>query len=176
MRTMAVLALGVVTLGMSSSVVCADDAACEAVLAAIVKQTTVPVHQKITIETAAVPGRAIQSEIIHLNGTFYTQSHGQWTASPYDAAKAAGNVRQAMLKAEHSCTRLGSEPVDGQPAELYGVKSKSASSASEAQIWISSATGLPLRHNVTMDQGANQVKSEVRYEYANVRAPAGVAR
>ena len=176
MRTTAVLALGAMALGLLPSAVRADDAACQAVLAAVVKQTTVPTHQKITIESAAVPGKPIQSEIIHVGDTLYMETRGQWTASPYDAAKAAENVRQAMQKAEHSCTRLGSEPIDGQLAELYSVKSKSESSGSDAQIWISSATGLPLRHKATMEQGAKQVRSEVRYDYTDVRAPAGVAR
>ncbi len=176
MRTTTALVLGAMTLAVLPSAARADDAACQAVLAAIVKQTTVPVHQKITIESAALPGKPIESEAIHVDGMFYRQDRGHWTASPYDAAKAAENVREAMQKAEHSCTRVGSEPLDGQPAELYSVKSRTASSGSDAQIWISSATGLPLRHKATMDQGANEVKSEVRYDYADVRAPAGVAR
>jgi len=141
MRTTPVLVLGAMALGALPSAVRADDAACQAVLAAIIKQT-----------------------------------RGHWTASPYDGAKAAENVRAAMQKAEHSCTRVGSEPVDGQPAELYSVKSKAATSDSDARVWISSATGLPLRHNMTMEQGANQVKSVVQYDYTDVRAPAGVPR
>jgi hypothetical protein len=164
------------TLGALSPAVRADDAACQAVQAAILKQTTVPVHQRITIESAAAPGKPIESETIQVDGTLYMEVRGQWTARPYDAAKAAEDVRQAMQKAEHSCTRLGSEAVDGQPADLYSVKSKTASSSSDSQIWISSATGLPLRHHATMEQGAHKVKSEVRYDYADVRVPTGVAR
>jgi hypothetical protein len=34
----------------------ADDAACQVVLQAIIKQASVPVHQKVTIESAAAPG------------------------------------------------------------------------------------------------------------------------
>jgi hypothetical protein len=176
MRMMGGLVLGALTLGALPSAVRADDAACQAVLAAVLKQTAVPVHQKITVESAAAPGKPIQSEMIHVDGTLYMEVRGQWTARPYDSAKAAEDVRQAMQKAEHSCERLGSEPVDGQAAELYSVKSKTGSSGSDSQIWISSATGLPLRHSATMEQGATKVKSEVRYDYAGVRAPAGVTR
>src|SRR6188768_935356 len=35
----------------------ADDAACQAVLQSVIKQAAVPVHQKITIESAAAPGK-----------------------------------------------------------------------------------------------------------------------
>jgi hypothetical protein len=176
MRTTAVLALGAMTLGVSPTALRADDAACQAVLAAIIKQTTVPVHQKITVEKPGAPGEPDQSETIRVDGTLYMEDGGQWTARPYDSAKAAEDVRRAMQKAEHSCTRLRGEPVDGQAADLYSVHSKTATSSSDAQVWISSATGLPLRYNATMEQGATKVKSEVRYDYADVRAPAGVAR
>lgn len=176
MRTTAVLVLGAMTLAVLPPAARADDQACEAVLAAMIKQTTVPVRQKITIENPAGRGSPDESETIRVDGMLYVEDLGQWTARPYDSAKAAEAVRQAMQKAEHSCTRLRSEPVDGQAADLYSVHSKTATSSSDAQVWIASATGLPLRYNATMEQRAVKVRSEARYDYANVRAPAGVAR
>lgn len=155
----------------------ADDAACQAVLQAVLKQTAAPVHQKVTIETAAAPDKPMQNEMIRLGDTLYMQMRGQWMARPYDAAKAAEDARQAMTKGEHSCTRVRSEAVDGQPAELYRVQSKTATGGSDSQIWISTASGLPLRQAVTMlEQGTVKLKHEVRSDYANVRAPAGVSR
>ena len=93
-------------------------------LQSVIKQAAVPVHQKITIESAAAPGKPIQSETIHLGDMLYMQIQGRWMTRPYDAAKAAEDARQAMTKAEHTCTRVRSEAVDGQPAELYSVQSK----------------------------------------------------
>ena len=155
----------------------ADDAACQAVLQAVLKQTAAPVHQKVTIETAAAPDKPMQNEMIRLGDTLYMQSRGQWMARPYDAAKAADDARQATTKGEHSCTRVRSEAVDGQPAELYRVQSKTATGGSDTQIWISTASGLPLRQTVAMlEQGAVKLKHEVRSDYTNVRAPAGVSR
>src|SRR5689334_8250662 len=101
--------IAVLFLGAASQPAWAD-AACEAVLAAVVKQATVPTHQKITIESAAAPGKPIQREMIHLGDTLYVQIRGQWTSRPYDAAKQAEVARQAMREAEHSCTRVRSEP------------------------------------------------------------------
>jgi hypothetical protein len=149
----------------------ADDAACAAVLAAVVKQTTVPTHQKITIESAAAPGKPIQSEMIHLGDTLYMQIRGQWTNRPYDAAKQAEEARQAMQKGEHSCTRLRTETVDGKPAELFEVHSKTPSGGSNSRIWISSLSGLPLRQTSTMEQGATRMKHEAIFDYDNVKAP-----
>ncbi|GEP53820.1 hypothetical protein [Reyranella soli] len=155
----------------------ADDAACQAVLQAVLKQTAAPVHQKVTIETAAAPDKPMHNEMIRLGDTLYMQVRGQWMARPYDAAKAAEDARQAMTKGEHNCTRVRSEAVDGQPAELYRVQSKTATGGSDSQIWISTASGLPLRQTVTMlEQGTVKLKHEVRSDYANIRAPAGVAR
>jgi hypothetical protein len=155
----------------------ADDAACQAVLHAVLKQTAAPVHQKVTIETAAAPDKPMHNEMIRLGGTLYVQSRGQWMARPYDAAKAADDARQAMTRGEHSCTRVRSEAVDGKPAELYRVQSRTATGGSDTQIWISTASGLPLRQTVAMlEQGTVKLKHEVRSDYANVRAPAGVSR
>jgi hypothetical protein len=155
----------------------ADDAACQAVLQAVLKQTAAPVHQKVTIETAAAPDKPMHNEMIRLGDTLFMQVRGQWMARPYDAAKAADDARQAMIKGEHSCTRVRSEAVDGQPAELYRVQSKTATGGSDSQIWISTASGLPLRQTITMlEQGTVKLKHEVRSDYTNVRAPAGVSR
>src|ERR1044072_6779122 len=81
-------------LGIAWAPARADDAACQAVLQAIVKQAAVPVHQKVTIESAAAPGKPMQNEMIRRGGTLYMQAHGQWIARPYDPAKAADDARQ----------------------------------------------------------------------------------
>jgi hypothetical protein len=88
-----------------------------------------------------------------------------------DAAKQAEQVRQALQKAEHSCTRLRSEVVDGKPTELYAVQTKMPSGNAETQIWISAATGLPLRQLTAMEQGAARAKHDVTFDYDNVKAP-----
>jgi len=86
------------------------------------------------------------------------------------------DARQAMQKAEHSCTKVRSEAVDGQPADLYSVEAKTASGGTESQIWISSASGLPLRQHTTMrEQGGAKGQHDVRFDYTNVRAPQGIS-
>src|SRR5690349_237582 len=87
----------------------ADEAACKAVIASVIKQASVPVHQKISIESAAAPGRKIDSELIRTGDTLYMQIRGQWTKRPYDPAKATADARAAMEKAEHDCTKVRSE-------------------------------------------------------------------
>jgi hypothetical protein len=166
-----------VSLAASGGRAQADDAACKAVLDAVIKQATVPVHQKISIESAAAPGKTLQSEMIRIGDTLYMQIRGQWTSRPYDGQKAANDARQAMQKAEHTCTRVRSEAVDGQAAELYSVQAKTASGGTASQIWISSASGLPLRqHTVMPEHGGGRGQHDVSFDYTNVRAPTGVTR
>ena len=129
-RRLAVVVLGT-AFGMLAREAIADDAACQAVLDAVIKQATIPVHQKISIESAAAPGKVLQSEMIRTGDTLYMQVRGQWTSRPYDGQKAANDARQAMQKADHSCTRVRSEAVDGQPTDLFSVEAKTASGGTE---------------------------------------------
>src|SRR5262245_5621444 len=101
------------TLGVLGAGAQADDAACQAVLRAVIKQAAVPVHQKVTIESAAAPGKPMQNEMIRVGETLYMQVRGQWIARPYDATKATDDAKQAMTRAEHDCVRVRSEAVDG---------------------------------------------------------------
>jgi hypothetical protein len=81
-----------------------------------------------------------------------------------------------MQKAEHNCTRVRSETVDGQPADLYSVEAKTASGGTDSQIWISPASGLPLRqHTVMLDQGSAKAQHDVHFDYADVRAPQSIS-
>ena len=174
-RRLPVLALGM-ALGMLGREAMADDAACQTVLDAVIKQATIPVHQKISIESAAMPGKTLQSEMIRIGDTLYMQIRGQWTSRPYDGRKAVDDARQAMQKAEHSCTRVRSEAVDGQSADLYSVEAKTASGGTDSQIWISSASGLPLRqHTVMLEQGSTKAQHDVRFDYTDVRAPQSIS-
>ena len=112
-RQLSILVLGTAVGALGREAV-ADDAACQAVLDAVIKQATIPVHQKISIESASMPGKTLQSEMIRTGDTLYMQIRGQWTSRPYDGQKAVNDARQAMQKAEHNCTRVRSETVNGQ--------------------------------------------------------------
>jgi hypothetical protein len=174
-RQLSTVVLGA-ALGVFGREAAADDVACQAVLDSVIKQATLPVHQKISIESAAAPGKPLQSEMIRTGDVVYTQIRGQWTSRPYDSQKAVNDARQAMQKAEHSCTRVRSEAVDGQPADLYSVEAKTASGGTESQIWISSASGLPLRqHTMMLEQGGAKGQHDVRFDYTSVRAPQGIS-
>lgn len=153
----------------------ADEAACKAVFDAVVKQSALPVRQKMTIETDGAPGRRLESEMVHMGDKLYMQINGHWITRPYDARKVTEDARKAMASPDHSCTRVGSESVDGKPADLYSVKSKADNGiTTESQIWIAKDRGVPLRQKtVMMPPGKPKMQNEVSFAYDNVTAPAG---
>ena len=74
----------------------------------------------------------------------------------------------------HACAQRSRRRRAGQ---FYSVQSKTATGSSDSQVWISTATGLPLRQSISkLEQGMIKMKNEVRFDYANARAPAGVSR
>ena len=175
-RRLSVLVLGT-ALGMLAREAVADDAACQAVLDAVIKQATIPVHQKISIESAAAPGKALQSEMIRTGDTLYMQVRGQWTSRPYDGQKAANDARQAMQNAEHSCTRVRSEAVDGQAADLYSVEAKTASGGTELadlDFTRERIAAAPTHRDARAGQRQRSARRALRLR--DVRAPQGVSR
>lgn len=161
-------------LGLSATGVRADDAACQAVLDAVIKQAGVPVRQMITIESASSPGKPLKSEIIRLGDTLYMQIGSQWVTRPYDSQKAVSDSRQSMQKATHTCARVRSDTVDGKQATLYSVQTRGEQGATNSEIWIG-ADGLPIQQHTDM-QGPSKSRHEVRFDYANVTAPTNIRR
>jgi hypothetical protein len=151
----------------------AGDADCKAVIDAVIKQAGVPVHQKVTIESAQAPGRKIESEVIRIGDALYMQMRGHWMKRPYDAAKAMADAQEAMRKSSHTCSLVRREAIDGQAADLYKVHTEGPEGVTDGEVWISAASGLPLRQRTEMSaQGLSKSRHEVVFDYANVKAPA----
>ena len=172
-RGLSILVLSA-AIGLPTGFARADDAACQAVLDAVVKQAGVPVRQVITIESPEAPGKPLRGEIIRLGDTLYMRAGREWIAKPYDARKAVSDSRQAMQKAPHTCTRMRVDTFDGKEATLYSVKTTGAQGPTESEIWIG-ADGLPVRQQTDV-RGAGKGLHKVRFEYANVTAPANFRR
>lgn len=160
--------------GLSSGIAKADNAACQTVLDAVIKQAGVPVRQVITIESAAAPGKPLRGEIIRLGDTLYMRAGTEWIAKPYDALKAVRDSTQALQKSPHTCTRVRIDTFDGKEATLYRVQTSGAQGPTVSEIWIG-GDGLPVRQQTDV-QGADKAHHKVRFEYANVTAPANFRR
>ena len=90
---------------------------------------------------------------------------------------------QDMLKQEEenirdsksTCRHVRDEMVNGEAAALYMGHSENDGVKSDAQTWISKSRGLPLKTEEDIDTGDGDKRHmSIRYEYSNVRAPAGV--
>lgn len=135
---------------------------CDAVVAASIKVLQVPAH----LYTSETGDRTRSSETIYIDGATYFRIEGRWQKSGFPREPLPEQKKEFEDKIG-TCTVLRDEAVGGEPATLYKVRNKSEG-AGEAQVWISKLRGLLLKQSF----GGDRNHMEIRYEYANVTAPA----
>jgi hypothetical protein len=140
---------------------------CKPVLDAEIKVATTPHHAVSTQTGSATPG-----ETITVDGANYVKLRGTWRKSPMTPQENVEREQQNIKDAKvYSCTVLPADSVDGAPAVVYKVHSETPDVGSaDATIWLSKATGLPLRTEEDIDTGQKQHVS-IKYDYANIKAP-----
>jgi hypothetical protein len=154
----------------------AVDPACKPVLDAILKQITTPTHIYATETSARHGGKPEPRESIYADGAIYIQMKGQWRRSPMSVQdmrkQQEENVRNTKSMA---CRYLRDETVNGEAVAIYHSKGETEAGPSEATLWLSKRTGLPLRSENDLDLGdKDKMHLVIRYEYTGVRPPAGV--
>lgn len=154
----------------------AADAACKTVLDAMAKQIETPTHLYATETSALRGGKPEPRESIYAGGAIYIQMRGQWKRSPMSTQdmrkQQEENVRNAKSM---SCRYLRDETVNGETAAVYHSQNETEGVKSQAVLWISKRTGLPLRSENDIDTGdKDKMHLVIRYDYAGVRPPAGV--
>lgn len=158
----------------------AQGAECTASFAASAKIYDRPFHAYI-IDSAQTDarlhgGRPSISESIWTGTTDYVLVRGKWMKSPIDVAEMRKSLKDASTKVKATCSHLRDESVNGEPASVWRIHSVSELDTSDTDLWISRSSGMLLKSDVHMDVGGTLGKSHVvsRYEYTNVRPPAGV--
>jgi hypothetical protein len=155
----------------------AVDAACKPVLDAIAKQIGTPTHLFMTETAAFRSGKTETMESIYSGGAIYVQVKGQWRRSPMTTQEMRQQQEENQRNAKSlSCRYLRDEAVAGEAAAVYRSQGATEDSKSDATMWVSKRTGLPLKHEIDLDVGGKLGKSHrsIRYDYADVRPPAGV--
>jgi hypothetical protein len=164
----------------------AADPTCKQFIAATQVLRTTPFHLYLT-ETQSFTnpvlakaagqagmGRTRQSEEISTGKNIYVMTRGQWIdmqTSFADMEQEKDSDPDARKALEESpCKALPDETMYGQPARVY-LRSTPAL-GSEMKLWISKATNLPIRMDMTHDQRAMKMLTVSRYEYRGVQAPA----
>ena len=100
--------------------------------------------------------------------------NGKWIASPDGPKEILEQQTENRKHGNATCQVVREESVDGKPATVYSLHTKSEDATEDAQMWIAKSTGLPLREEMDTDVGAgNMGKSHLstRYEYNNIRPP-----
>jgi len=163
---------------LASPQIRAQASTCATVHAASLKMETTPYHMYFVDSANAVEaengGKPETGESISVGGTMYLLSHGKWVKSPLNMA-AIKAERDKHDWTKDTCTHLRDESVNGEAASVWRTHVVTEMSAVDTDMWISKSRGLVLKANSVMDLGAGQKNhSSARYDYSNVKAPAGV--
>jgi hypothetical protein len=119
-------------------------------------------------------GGTKQSEEISTGKNIYVMTGGKWIdmqtsfAAMEQDKDSDPDTKQAIE--ESKCKALPDEVMYGQPTSVY-VQSSPALGI-ETKLWISKTTHLPVRMDMTNDQGAMKMLTVSRYDYSGVQAPA----
>jgi hypothetical protein len=119
-------------------------------------------------------GGTKQSEEISTGKNVYVMTGGKWIdmqtsfAAMEQDKDSDPDAKEAMEGSK--CKALPDETMYDQPASVY-LQSTPALGI-ETKLWISKTTHLPVRTDMTNDQGAMKMVTVSRYEYSGVQAPA----
>ncbi len=144
----------------------AQDSGCKLLYDAAVLQARTPSHIYSTITGSS----NLSMETISTSDAQYMRASttgSQWkksSYSPQDEAKQAAERSRSYS----SCQHVGDENINGEAAAIYTEVNKD--SQINGKVWLSKTRGLPLKADLTMSSG----HIAIRYDYSNVRPPAGV--
>ena len=150
---------------------------CQTIGEATAKIWQVPVHI-YTVETGAARGNQPSNgeSIYTASGAVYVMARGKWSRSRMTVAELKAARSESKETPKQTCRYVRDEGVNGEPAAVYSSHSDHEDFKVDLTVWISKSRNLPLRSESDMDVGGSMGKSHtsMRYDYTNVRPPAGV--
>jgi hypothetical protein len=140
------------------------------VFEALTKMTTMPRHTYTTRTAAFTHGQPRSSETILADGNLYIRVNGMWTKSPSDSREMPDQQKENRERRKATCQFVRNELVGAESAALSSMHTGTEYSKEDAQIWISSSTGLPVREERDLDVGglAGKEHRSTRFEYGNI--------
>ena len=115
------------------------------------------------------------SEQIYTSSAIFTNVMGKWHRSKMTPQEMQKQEQENIRNSKTTCRYLRDEPVNGEMAALYSEQGETQGMKFDGQVWISKGKGVLLRTEEDMDIGeAGKNHIAVRYEYSNVKPPAGV--
>jgi hypothetical protein len=142
---------------------------CQSPVDAGMKVITTPHH---TVTAEGNPPKI--GEAIMAGGVNYVKIRDKWIKSPLTLQETVAQEQENIKNAtSYNCTRQADDSVAGVPATVYKVHYDMPDVGSaDVQIWISKATGLPLRSEEDTDLIGTKRHYSVKYDYADIKAPA----
>jgi len=127
----------------------AQDGSCKPVFDAITRNG----EKRPTTSTSSsrAPTRtrkARSTEIIFTGRKTYLRVDGQWQTSKTTAEQTLKLDEENRKNSNATCRLLRDESVDGVSAGVYSLHSESDVGNSDGQLWVSKATGMPLRQTI----------------------------
>ena len=146
---------------------------CQPVFDALDKVAMTPRHTYTTITAVFTHGQPRVSETIVANGKAYIRVNGRWRTGSTSLQDMQEQQKQNRPHAEKACQFVRNEMVGTEAATVYSMHTENEDEKEDGQIWISKATGLPLRDEQDIDVGgaAGKQHRSTRFEYRNIQPP-----
>jgi hypothetical protein len=141
---------------------------CDAIFNAMVAQVKVPFAVQATQTPVNGPAQNMETRIVGGKSYFFVQ--GQWHSEPLTPDQMIADLTEEKNAVKQTCNVAGDEPVAGQPATVYTAHIENQGQVSDNKLWVSKATGLPVKSEARMREGI--ITQTFRYD--GVEAPAGV--
>jgi hypothetical protein len=165
---------------LASSPIRAQATNCALVKATSLKMFDVPYHMYMIDSGAANEalngGKPTAGEVISAGGQMYVLHKGKWLKSPVSLAELKKDQNDSPDSTKVTCSHLRDESVNGEAAAVWRSHVVNDVGTIDSDMWISKSRGVLLKSVSMTDVGGAMGKSSVsaRYDYTNVRPPAGV--
>jgi hypothetical protein len=142
----------------------ADD--CATLMSATIASAHKSYSATSTTSGGGAPTRVGHS--VSTGGKLFVEMNARWVLSKMTMSDMANEMRAEIGTAKMSCHRLGEETVGGEATTVYSSHVNNHGNVSDNRLWISKATGLPLKTEVKLQNGMQIVTV---FDYAHSQAP-----
>ena len=133
--------------------------ACKPLFDAMIKAATTPNHA-----TSTMSNPPMVTETITVGGAIYLRVNGAWKKSPMTPQGMVQQQQDNIKNTKSTCQPLPDDRVDGTPAAVYSLHTETPDvGASDSKVWISKATGLPLRSEGDVGGGADKMHISTKF-------------
>lgn len=143
--------------------------------ATLMNATIASAHNSYTA-TSTISGRGAPTRVSHsvsVGGKLFVEVNGHWVLSKMTMSDMANTMRSEIGTAKMSCLRLGEGDVSREATTMYSSHVDNRGNVSDNTLWISKATGLPLKTEVKLKNGMDVVTV---FDYSHFQVPEKYAK